>query len=392
MGARVAVVQTDPAFGEVARNCAEIRERTAGLRADLVVLPELATSGYRFVSQEEASSLGEPAGDDAPTIRTFREVARETGATVVGGFCEQAGDGTLYNSAAVVYASGLLTVYRKLHLFGDERRWFAPGPDLPPVVHTPGGLRVGVMVCFDWLFPEVSRYLALEGADVIAHPANLVLPWCPDSMPVRCLENGVFAATADRVGQETRPEGAEPLRYIGRSQVVAPDGERLAALGETEPGVAIAEVDPRRARRPNQGAAGSIRSQRRADRLPLVPVPGPADDRARRWALARHDTPGGEHHFDLFIERAGRLMAWRLAEPPRPRLTARRSFCHRPAYLGFEGELSGGRGTVTRVDDGVAEVLEEGFGGGTYRLGEVAGQRLRLVVEAPDGDARFLAT
>ncbi|GIW71801.1 MAG: hypothetical protein KatS3mg102_1343 [Planctomycetota bacterium] len=365
---RVAVVQSEPLFGERERNAEQLRALCAGLRAELVVLPELCTTGYRFAAPQEVEELAEPASG-GPSVALFEELARQTGATVVGGFAERGPGGRAYNAAAVCYPSGLVCVYRKLHLFGEEPRWFAPGEDLPPVVHTPCGLRVGVMICFDWLFPEVMRYLALEGADLVAHPANLVLPWCPDGMPIRCLENGVFAATADRVGAEARPAGAEPLRFIGRSQIVAPDGTRLAALGERQTGVALAAVDLDRARCGRLGAAGRPLELRRADRLELRARPGPGWPAVRPYALLSHQTPDGAVHYDLLLERGGLLRAWRLGEPPRPGLPAERSFDHRLAYLEYEGELGGGRGRVRRLERGRYRVLEE------------SPRRLRFVLE-----------
>ncbi len=109
-----------------------------------------------------------------------------------------------------------------------------------PVFDLPFG-RVGMMICFDWIYPESARTLALRGSQLIIHPSNLVLPYCPDAMITRCLENRVFAATADRVGRENR--GSFDLRFIGTSEIVSPRGEVLARLGTSEPGIATVSVD-----------------------------------------------------------------------------------------------------------------------------------------------------
>jgi len=101
--------------------------------------------------------------------------------------------------------------------------------------------RVGMMICFDWIYPESARSLAIRGAQLIIHPSNLVLPYCPDAMITRCLENRVFAATADRVGRETR--GSVDLRFIGASEIVSPRGEILARLGTSESGIVTVSVD-----------------------------------------------------------------------------------------------------------------------------------------------------
>jgi predicted amidohydrolase len=103
------------------------------------------------------------------------------------------------------------------------------------------------MICFDHLFPEAARSLALLGADVIAHPANLVLPGVAQrTMEVRALENGVYAATANRVGSEARDE--KELRYTGESQVVGPDGDVLVRLSPDRVEAAVVEIDISRAR------------------------------------------------------------------------------------------------------------------------------------------------
>jgi predicted amidohydrolase len=354
MAARIAVIQTDPAFGEVARNLEDALALAAGVRAELVVLPELFATGYQFTSKAEARALAEPA-PGGPTVAALEALARASGATVVAGLAEAA-EGEVFNAAAIVYPSGFLTTYRKIHLFGEENDWFAPGRALPPVIRTPQGLRVGIMICFDWYFPEVARHLALGGADVIAHPANLVLPHCPDAMPVRCLENRVFAATADRVGVEARG-GRRPLRYIGRSQVVSPLGERVAALGGEAPGIAIAEVDPGLARTKAVTPRDDLFRARRADLFGDGAATRPA--REGGYAALLHTAPGASPHVDLFFESGGRLIAFRAAALDPLPAEVERAFDHRKAYLEREGDLGGARGVVRRVDAGRALVLEE---------------------------------
>ncbi len=130
-------------------------------------------------------------------------------------------------------------LYRKVHLFDYENILFTPGNLGFPVFDLPFG-RVGMMICFDWFYPESARTLALKGAQLIAHPSNLVLPYCPDAMVTRCIENHVYAVTADRVGKEER--GGSGFDFIGMSEIVTPKGEILIRMG-TEPGVTMVEVD-----------------------------------------------------------------------------------------------------------------------------------------------------
>nr|MBC8282363.1 acyltransferase [Nitrospinota bacterium] len=137
------------------------------------------------------------------------------------------------------------------------------GTDAPPVFDL-DGVKVGVMICFDWRFPETARSLALKGAEIIAHPSNLVLPHCPQAMITRCLENRIFAITADRVGEEERIPG-EKLAFIGQSQVVDPDGNILVRASETEEEVHIVDIDLENARDKYLNPKNEIFKDRRPD-------------------------------------------------------------------------------------------------------------------------------
>lgn len=244
----VACVQTSPTLGEPAHNLDATEPAVLGADADLVVLPELFASGYFFESTEQAAALAEPV-PSGPTVRRLKAWAAQTGATIVAGLPERDGD-TLYNSAAVVAPNGWLGTYRKTHLFYEETTHFASGADGFQVWTVTDrrrqSYRLGVMVCFDWFFPESARTLALEGADIIAHPSNLVLPHCPTAMPIRALENGVFTATANRVGSESN--GRETLRFIGQSRICSPTAEVLATATEVDAMTIRAALDPRDAR------------------------------------------------------------------------------------------------------------------------------------------------
>ena len=193
------------------------------VETQIVLLPELASSGYVFESLDEARSCGEPA--DGPTVSAWAVGAAHFGMVVIGGFAELGDDGSLYNSTAVVGPDGLLAVYRKTHLWDREKLWFTPGSERPPVVETPFG-RIGVAVCYDLYFPELTRGLALAGADLIALPANLPLfPRPEGERPVEIAlaqatahVNKVWVAVCDRAGPE---RGVE---WTGASCIVDPDG------------------------------------------------------------------------------------------------------------------------------------------------------------------------
>lgn len=234
---RVAVVQTNPIFGEVQKNVGNALALMESVQADLYVLPELFNTGYNFIEQKESAALAEPTrGFTNKAISAFTKKHK---CYVVYGFAEK--NDAVYNSSVLLGPDDIIGVYRKVHLFYRENIFFSPGNLGFPVFDLPVG-KIGMMVCFDWLYPESARSLALKGAQIIAHPANLVLPYCPDGMVTRCLENKVFTATADRVGEENR--GGIDLKFIGSSEIVSPGGKVLCRLSETEQGIQVVEIDP----------------------------------------------------------------------------------------------------------------------------------------------------
>jgi len=241
---RLGVAQTSPEFGERETNLAQLFSTLAAEKADLWVLPEFFATGYQFITADEVRSLAEPI-PDGPTTEGLASFSREMGCFIVAGIPELAGS-RVYNSSVLVGPDGYLASYRKIHLFGEEKRFFSPGDLGFPVIDIGCG-RVGLMICFDHLFPEAARSLALQGADIIAHPANLIIPGLAErTMVVRALENGVFTATANRVGEEAR--GRVTLRYIGESQIVSPKGEVLVRLSPDRAELGVVEIDPLEAR------------------------------------------------------------------------------------------------------------------------------------------------
>lgn len=228
---KIAVFQFAPEFGNKEGNLRKIHDAVAQIDADLLVLPELCTTGYQFVSEGEVSELSESI-PDGPTVAYFQRLCREEDCHLVAGLAER-DDDRLYNSSVLVGPGGFIGVYRKVHLFCDEKRLFCPG-NLGFPVWDAGGAKIGMMICFDWVFPEAARSLALQGAELICHPANLVLPYCQDAMVTRSIENGVYTVTVNRIGSESR-RPKETLTFTGRSQVVGPrGGVLLRTTGDRE--------------------------------------------------------------------------------------------------------------------------------------------------------------
>ena len=233
---RVAVAQTDPKLGEVERNLARVVEtlgEAAGRGARLVVFPECALSGYMLDDLDELERFAEPI--PGPATRRLEEACRRWDVYAVVGLLEQ-GPNAIYNAAVLVGPQGLIARYRKGHLPGLGLDRMVAHGDSPYAVHdTPVG-RIGMAICYDVRFPEPSRLLALQGADIIAIPSNWpaverVAP--PSSIPeiitrARALENRVYLAVADRAGQE------RGSTFLGRSQLVDVFGGVVAEAGAGE--------------------------------------------------------------------------------------------------------------------------------------------------------------
>jgi 5-aminopentanamidase len=245
----VAVAQLALTVGEVDANRGAARAaiaEAAAAGARLVVLPELSDSGYVFAGPDEARSLASPAASGV-TLREWRSLAARHDLAIAGGFCELGPDGQLYNSAAVVDASGTRAVYRKAHLWDTEKKIFTPGDDAPPVVELPFG-NVGLMICYDLEFPEWVRLAALSGADLIAAPVNWPASASPPppgerSGEVVCVQaaawaNGVFVAVADRCGAE------RGVGWVGGSVLVGHRGYPAAGpVCEDRTAVLTATID-----------------------------------------------------------------------------------------------------------------------------------------------------
>jgi predicted amidohydrolase len=239
---RVAVVQFAPRFADPQRNLATILSLLDWAQpAHIVVLPELATTGYFFQSRDEVAVYAEPL--DGPTLERLHREACWRGQLLILGFAERHGD-RLYNSAALLLPEpNERRVYRKTHLFYKEKLCFDPGDTGFFVVHYPRwDVRIGTMICYDWRFPEAARTLALQGADLIACPANLVTDAWRMVMPVRALENKVYLALANRTGSEER--NGEQLIFRGESAIYSYTGATLCRAGADDTTVLIVEIEP----------------------------------------------------------------------------------------------------------------------------------------------------
>jgi predicted amidohydrolase len=281
----IAAVQTDCRLGDVAHNLSAVRRRlreAATHGARLVIFPECTLTGYAFGSRAEAWPHAESL--PGPSIEALATDCRELGTRVAVGLLERSPGGELYNACALVGPDGLLASYRKAHLpYLGVDRFVTPG-DRPFAVHDLGGLRVGMLICYDDSFPEAARCLTLLGADLILLPTN----WPSGAaavakflVPARALENHVYYAAVNRVGEEGG------FRFIGRSRLAGPDGETLATADHDKEGILYASVDPAAARAKYLvRIPGAYELHRLADRRP--DLYGPVCDPKLRPPSPRH--------------------------------------------------------------------------------------------------------
>ena len=242
---KLAVVQFTPELGERQKNFARMQQLVEKVTAEVIVFPELCTTGYFFLSREEISEVAETA--DGESSHFFQGMAQKKNSVVVAGFGERY-QKNLYNSCFVVVPEvNKPFVYRKTHLFYKENDCFDPGDTgFFVVADKKRDVRIGPMVCYDWRFPESARILTLMGADVIACPANLITEAWKRVMPARAIENNVYLAVANRAGSEKRND--EELRFKGNSAIYDIHGQQLAQAGNNDDDVLLADIIPAKAR------------------------------------------------------------------------------------------------------------------------------------------------
>ena len=240
---KVGFFQYSPIFGKPEKNLDLLSDNIRMVKSlDILVLPELALTGYTFEDSEEAYSLSEEVG--GKLTGELISIAGGNNVTMAVGFLEREGK-HLYNSSVLINGKGVVGVYRKVHLFREEKSIFKSGNTGFPVFSV-GNVKVGLLVCFDWIFPEAARTLALKGADIILHSANLVLPFYQNAAVTRAMENRVFIVLANRNGVEERFGSRN--EFTGESEIVEPGGRVILKTGKPDVGIFSIDIDPGEAR------------------------------------------------------------------------------------------------------------------------------------------------
>jgi len=249
---KIGFAQMSPKLLSTSENLGKIKQMAGSEDYDVLVFPELATTGYVFQNIDEVWEVALTTDEIVDFITSFKRPG-----LVVLGFAEKYGD-KLFNSSVAVTPEGEYYLYRKIHLFDKEKLWFSPG-NLGFIVFDWKGYRFGMMICFDWIFPEAMRTLAIKGADLILHSANLVLPYCQNAMVTRCLENHVFAITANRIGEE------RGVRFTGMSQITGVKGEILLRYSPDEEGLGFVDVNLCEARNKSITSLNNLLQDRRPE-------------------------------------------------------------------------------------------------------------------------------
>ncbi|MGA2640580.1 MAG: carbon-nitrogen hydrolase family protein [Spirochaetia bacterium] len=229
--------QFAPAAGGFRENTERIRSlahQAADRGAGILVLPELCLCGYPPSAEARSWSVR----SSGPEIDRLSDCARESAIALCFGFAEMAPDNVLYNSMGFLDGRGVLrSVYRKVHLWVNEKEWALPGAGFPAM--TAGGVRLGMWICYDTRFPEAARTLARSGATLALVGSAWFGPaeeW-ELALRARALDNGIFVAGASVQGSF----GGAP--FHGSSLIVDPHGRVLARAREGAEEVICAEYD-----------------------------------------------------------------------------------------------------------------------------------------------------
>ena len=206
-------------------------------KSKLYVLPELAFSGYNFRSKEEVENTSESL-DNSESCELLKEIANQSNVYIVTGINEREKN-KFFNSAVAINKNGIVMTYRKLQLYAKEKEFFTPG-NKSLQIFSIDNVKIGIMICFDWFFPEIPRTLALKGAHIICHPMNAVIPdgaYLGDNFHSKW--NRVYIILSNRIGKEGN------LTFIGRSRISDPTGEVIVKASANSEEIISAEIDPK---------------------------------------------------------------------------------------------------------------------------------------------------
>ena len=262
---KITLVQNNPIFESKIENTNNILRVCSNESNSIIVFPELTTSGYFYLSVKEIGNNAISQNDDF--FNKLKEIAITNQLIICLGYAEKS-ENNIFNSAALIFPNGSFHNYRKTHLFYKEKYVFSQGDTGFNVFeYKPLDVKIGVMICYDWRFPEAARSLALQGVDLILCPSNLVTDLWFDVMKARAIENNVFIAVANRIGTETREINGEIeiLKFKGQSVIFSPKGDTLAIASADEKAMISCEIEPFETRNKAFNSENDIFLDRRPD-------------------------------------------------------------------------------------------------------------------------------
>jgi 5-aminopentanamidase len=257
---QISIKQFNPIFGEQGINFLSIIDSIRKIPSQIILFPELSLSGYDFHDREEAHKYA--LSPDSSMLKEFEYLAKVENKILCIGFAEKSGD-SIYNSAGLFFPDSAYNyIYRKTHLFYKERFIFdETDRGFFVVDYKPWDVKIGTMICYDWRFPESARTLALMGADIILCPSNLVTDVWHIAMPARALENKVYLAVANRIGEENR--NGVNLSFKGSSAIYGYNGEVLSLAGKDTDEVLSTQIQQEKTRGKSFNEINNIFSDRR---------------------------------------------------------------------------------------------------------------------------------
>jgi predicted amidohydrolase len=259
MRAMVSVIQFQPALADPEENVRRLKHLFDRVQeSNLVVLPELSNSGYNFKGYQEAFQYAEVIGKEGIFQDFLIAQAKDKNLFIVSGINEREDD-KLFNTAILISSEGVIGKYRKAHLFMNEKDIFQKGNTGFPVFDL-GGFKIGMMICFDYLFPEPWRMMAQKGADLICHPSNLLTMNAHRCVPGLSLMNRIYIATSNRIGTEG------DITFSGLSVFTDPSGNIIQMASSDQAEIITIEIDTELSRNKMITARNHVFN----DRLPEV--------------------------------------------------------------------------------------------------------------------------
>ncbi|MCX8059077.1 MAG: nitrilase [Spirochaetes bacterium] len=241
---KIWLAQINPKFLDLEKNFLKSIKILKKIDNGIVIFPELYLSGYNFSTKEEVEKSSLTIDNDY--FKEYKNITKKKEIAICGGFAEKDNNKKIYNSSFFIANGEIINIYRKTHLFSREKLFFEKG-NTGFNVFEYKKVKIGMMICFDWYFPEAARTLAIKGAQVILHPSNLVLPYCQRALFTRALENKVFIACCNRIGKEKENQNNIILKFSGRSTLVSPDGKYLLYLPKNRESIKCYDINPEQA-------------------------------------------------------------------------------------------------------------------------------------------------